>query len=283
MIQHYYKDADDLAIYYANLFRSSFLIGCFLGASAITVAALGGLWHWFWWPVIEIVVLAFLFLNFWLSKSCCWQQKLTYYRYVAEQLRHFKQLRQMGWVIPRIQATPHSNKVESIRGIRWYLRNVVRWAGVPRVVQDEDWFGGFKTKISEWIKEQEEYHHKNHSRYHRLETRLTIFTTVFFIATVVFLGLHLMHLWFDKFYSLMTIVLPVWAMAAHALGQYSEANRLADRSEAMEERLRTLRLRAEQCKTTDELDAVAQEAAFLMLQEVADWHVQYQMTSPALV
>jgi len=70
----------------------------------------------------------------------------------------------------------------------------------------------------------------------------------------------------------------------HALRHYyAETNRLIDWSQAMSKRLGEYLDRVERCETMHELDIVTHKIAYLMLQEVADWHIQLQMTSPELV
>ena len=317
-LEAFYQDADSLAIFYANRFRSSFVLSCFFGAAAVTVAAIGGCIPWSpQWAIglgiLEMVFIILICINFFGLKRRRWQQKLTYFRYLAEQLRHFMALRKLGWVIPEVHATQHYSKGEGRSWVRWYLRNITRKVGLPDTnFADPEVLPKLKEEIVDgWIDNQARFHERNRDRYHRLERRLTGLTYVLFILTFAALFSHILfelpvfshekheeHKLCEKgasivgdlhektplliVCSLFTVLFPVWAMAVHALGHYAEAHRMADRSEAMHKQLETFSERIKQCGTSTELDQIARETAYLMLQEVADWHVQYQMTSPGL-
>lgn len=321
-LQAFYQDADSLAIFYANSFRSSFVLSCFLGAAAVTVATIGGCVPWSpQWAIglgfLEMVFILFICFNFFGLKQRRWQQKLTHFRYLAEQLRHFIVLRKIGWVIPEVHATQHYSIGEGQSWVRWYLRNITRNIGLPATdFTDTTVLPTLKKEIAErWIDDQARFHERTRDRYHLLEKRLTGLTYVLFVLTFAALFSHILlelpvlsHQPHENYHissvekdmhspsadehhekssllivcSLLTILFPVWAMAVHALGHYAEAHRMTDRSEAMHKRLEVFSEQVKQCTSPTELDQIARETAYLMLQEVADWHIQYQMTSPGL-
>lgn len=294
-ITPYYEDVDKLASYYANRYRSSFLLNCFFGALAITFAAVG-LAYKPAYPLLlaalEGACLVFVFANYVYSRRRRWQQRLTLYRYLAEQIRHFEVLRPLGWVIPDIHATLHYDTNEAARWIRWYLRNIVRKFGMPG--HDLSRGGALddsKNALAEgWIQSQIDYHQNSYHRYRRFEHLTHGVTNCLFGLVAVALAAHVGCKFCDvhpkglgAFLGLLTIVAPTWAMAAHALGQYAEARRLSDRSKAMQKLLGELKIKMLHAGRITEVDRIARETAYLMLQETADWHIQYQMTtlSPA--
>jgi hypothetical protein len=296
-ITPFYEDADYLASHYANCFRGAFLTACILGAAAITIAVSGLVLHEYATVlgVMELLVIGLLGHNFAQATKGRWQLKTTIYRYLAEQLRHFEILKDYGWVIPNIHTKLHSTQHYVQRGtwLRWYLRNIVRSAGLPNEdLSDETVQQQLKTKLSEnWIADQANYHQRNYQRYKKLKHIIHQLTLILFAFTVIalvghiileFFHLHELPKWSLTMLGVLTVIFPVWAMSVHVMGHYAEVQRAIDRSKAMNEQLTELQKRMKNSQTVTELENIARETAYLMLQETADWHIQNQMTELGL-
>jgi hypothetical protein len=97
-----------------------------------------------------------------------------------------------------------------------------------------------------------------------------------------FLGMIHSH---DKWFTFLVAVLPAWGAAAHAISSQSEARGLSERSKAMARAMSDFDATLSQTSSLSPL-GVARQAegiARVMLDEVVDWRISYQLpeTVPA--
>lgn len=82
--------------------------------------------------------------------------------------------------------------------------------------------------------------------------------------------------------TFLSIVLPPWATAIHAMGRQLELERLGSRSKHMARVLERLALSAKEARTTDELRAVVREATHVVGLENHEWSVLLSFAPPEL-
>lgn len=289
-----------LAGYYGNLHRSFFLLACLMGTLAVCVATLSLALPVFNWQgitqngakfVLGVVELGLLFLLWRIhaaSQDGEWQRKFTDYRLIAEHLRHAKFLHGLGLVVDALPSLPYyaDNPAD---WVRWYIRMRVRQDALPSVsLADMEYVRAQKNQLlAKWLEEQQLYHTRNAHRSHLAEERLHHLVNGLFWITGGCVVLHLAlktvatSAGVITLLGVLTILLPLWAMAAHALGQYAEFRRLHDRSAAMSAQLEKLCARMAVQTSSCGVAQVARGASSLMLHEAVEWKVQYRMPQVA--
>ena len=294
--------ADFLAVKYANLYRSSFLVNYVLAGAAVTLAlasTLSGEHHaWraaYGFSAAELGVLLLMGLSYSLAKRGGWQEKLTDYRLVAEQLRHQELLAPLGLALPAAGAAAYHAEAPREHWAAWYLRSVLRECGLSNAdLNAAEYRAAVQRSLrDEWIAEQCAYHEANARRTATAERRLHRLALALFTAVVLASVVHLTHLaqageehggsnWLPIVLALVTVAGPAWAAATHAFIQQAELRRLHLRSAAMQRRLKGLRWQLEQNLRGHELRRVAANAADAMSDEAFDWRIQYRIPDTAI-
>ena len=290
ILEKQYTIFSDLAGYYAHMHRSFFFLSPLLGTLAVTVAVLALVL-----PASEVgakvtfglTELLFLLVLLKAHKDSTdeqWQRKLTDYRLLAEVLRHAIFMHGLGLAPSMQESLPYYDKKPD-GWLYWLIRILRRGQGLPnhywgRVRSEQ------KECLSHWLMEQSVYHAQNAHRSALAEHRLHLFCNILVWMTLFLVALHvlleLLHFPFVPhgvmaIMNALTILLPLWAMGAHALCQYAELRRLHDRSKSMTATLEALKREMENAQTYSEVVGVAEDAAAMMLIEVLEWNVQYKM------
>lgn len=294
---------DGLAVHYAAMYRSSFLINYVLGASAVTLALLAYAWD----PLesafvmAEIAVIAVMLLNFARARAGMWQDKSTDYRQLAEQFRQMIVLGPLGLVTPFPRRQPFHRIDPTDTWMSWYFRAVVRKEGMARAKLDGEYLAECRRRLhDDLVREQLRYHRESAARHRTLRHVLHVFAVSMFSLAGVFCAAHLVPAVFPSqgwigaggvhwlhehraWLTLLAAALPAWGAAAHAVSSQSEARRLAERSSSMVEVLGEFdrELSAEESSSLD-LMHHAGKVAQVMLDEVVDWRVIYQAPETVL-
>ena len=233
-IQSVYAWADGLAVYYADLYRSAFVLNYLLGALAVIVALLGYLFHGgkeFWAP-LEFLILLVIIVNTWLaavdeshskgtlhfknglfakrlkqrlSIFTAYHDRFRNYRQLAEQLRL---LRDMALVPVPLRTAGGSLIFQSSKpGSEWtrqLFRTYARTIPLPdqrldsqRVQSLADLFLRYQIGITPDGKEtnQVKYHRDNCLLLNRMERRLKGTGSALFIATTMLCAALIVLVW----------------------------------------------------------------------------------------
>lgn len=287
----YYERANATAIYFAELYRGSFVANYVLGTLAVLLALLVVVVPDFhtvsaWTELCTIGIIVTLIL---MANKCRWHQKSIDCRFHAEQLRHMRYLWPLARVTPSTRPPTHHSFGDP-RGtcVNWRFRAVLRLVGMasarltPEYTSScwgllcNHWIGGSTGQVA--------YHTRTAARLARIDHRLHIAARVMFLLTAAACIGHLLvsHHHVQTWLTLLTAVLPAGAAAAHAISSQGEFRRLAERSTSMASGLaqteRSLRHLGEsgQSFTTTDLYGVVAPAAVAMIDEVTDWRILYR-------
>ncbi|MFY9826982.1 MAG: hypothetical protein WAM82_36860 [Thermoanaerobaculia bacterium] len=274
--------ADGLADFYANKYRSSFVIVYILGALAIMYAFLASRSvgrEAFAFSTIELLlILAILGITFW-GRSRLWHQRWMDYRALAEQLRQMQFLSLLGrvtsslYVQARLKLGDPTNK-----WFDWYFRAFSRQTGMIQARLDGAYLESYQEVLDGAIQSQLKYHGMNSENYDKLSRRLRRTTHVFFFFTLVFCSLHLaahgQEQSLPPLLAFGTIVFPAFAGALGAVLHSGEFESIALRSGDLRRRLETitLQLRAvNEVTSSRDLGLIAQNVSEISLEGLVDW------------
>lgn len=191
IIDNYLK-ADNLAIYFADMYRSAGLlrgIFPFLGAGGLLVAT-----YWNFGSGTGVVkslgfFLQAVFLLFtvglsWLNKKLQWHKKFTDYRIIAESLRILIFIMPIGYTSREIRGS-----CSGFPWYKWYLRNFIRTAGLPDIKINRNQLKKYlQCVIDQFIKGQIVYHKEKAAMYGRINKRLSKLANLFFVLGVCTIG-----------------------------------------------------------------------------------------------
>lgn len=287
---------DNLAGMYARYHRSYFLWMPILGVLAVTFAvcalafasqlqtmiALG---------VLELLTLLLILFLYSSAHRGNWQTKLADYRLIAEILRVNTHLSPLGVVCDMQKALPNYN----VQGTCWkgfLLRRLLR--NVPLrpspLITDGNAAAARRQLLTDWINDQKNYHRANAHRLHSVEHRLHHWVLVLFYSSMGCAALHLLleilHLGLPHvlltLLTVLTILLPLYSMGIHAISQYADLHRLAQRSEAMRTTLEQLDAELPSRLAYASSVNAGLTTADVMLADVTEWSVQSQMAHVSL-
>ena len=141
--------SDALAVYYSDVYRSSYLIVYLLSALAVGLALIGlfishdlsgatQLGQKAWLVFCELLVLAVIWWLVRQGKTQAWHENWLDYRALAETLRHIRTLAMVG-AHSRVSGGGDPMSTSSA-WIIWYVRATTREIGLPGTVLDQDYF-----------------------------------------------------------------------------------------------------------------------------------------------
>lgn len=280
-----YAWADGLAVYYADSYRSSFVLYYFLGVlatllalfiSAADLPARNELLARLLRAGAFVSVL--LILVIWLTSARRrWQERWIDYRLLAESLRQIRFLMLLGRVLPfarLLVSETHSGT--HISWPAWYLRAVTRQAGLIDATLTTEYLHATRLLLHDALLEEEaRYHRNNARRLERMDTRLRHLGSALFVVALLALGVLVVREapWVD----FVAALLPVLGGALAAIRSQSELGRVMKRSRTMGEQLQSLALELAGVTTltSETLVRVADTAAQAMVGEVMDWQVVF--------
>lgn len=304
VLRREYAWANHLSGYYMQLYRSSFLLNYMLGAAAVSFAlaptlvesshahAVAG------WIGAELAAIVMILTNYFVARRCAWHDRALDYRVLAEQIRHVRAMRPLGRIPPYSRPPLYYSSQGGLHWawVSWYVRAVIRAAGMPSVRLDTAHLQEACGGIGKWIEKQHDYHDQNASRLERFDQRVhrgagALFALTFLACLAHFvedqvgewLGVDPREL--SPWLTAAAAALPAWGAALHGVSTQAELASLVDRSEGMANTLERQKERldhAQTCianKTKDGalvLTRVARDSAEMMVHEVVDWRLIYQ-------
>lgn len=276
--------ADAVAVHYAQIFRSAFVMNFLFAALSVFVVAASifireslGIWKEDKWVfvLVEVVLILLVIINTRLGRRTNWHRRWLEAREVAERLRVAIPMFGLG-----CRPATGYGKIAIWTG--WYGRAIIRATGLPSLALNAGAVGAGRQALLDMLHDQHIYHHDVHERMHRMEHRLERFGEVLFAATLVVAALYLAtafaHVHWEPWGYAVTAItagLPVLATAAYGIRIIADFEGNAQRSARMSAQLKELIVALEGDDLTDLATAQdrAQQAAEIMLGDVANWRL----------
>jgi hypothetical protein len=287
----HYAWANELSVYYANLYRSSFVLTFLLGFLAVCCGLSG--------PAIpeilqviggfaELALIGVILMLTYAGRWRNWHERWIDYRTLAERIRLARFLALFGGGGQQVAVSGHLAGYGNPVGtwMHWHYRAIERAAGLPSLKFDQPYLAMCQRIWCDvLVLEQMEYHELTHRRLARLDRRLHGVAMACFWLGVAICIVHLVMRHFTDLDDALMIfagLLPALAAALGGICSQGEFHRVARRSAAMASRLEDLRLEMASVPTRPgELNSVrlshyARKVAQLMINEMLDWRVVFQ-------
>jgi hypothetical protein len=278
-----YAWADAIGLYFAQVFRSAFVMNFFVAALAVA-AALTSLLTPARWPAgVEIGLISFVVLNTFVGRHCGWHNRWVESREVAERLR----VAAMLWVLgirPRVFAG------EEPAWTGWYARAFVRVEPLRSCCFDHAEVDNARAATINILRDQCEYHAGSARRMKSLERRLEWIGFLLFVLTVAvafdhwaFDGAHLhcvFHILFHDAWPshevgiALSAVLPALATATYGIRVIGDFEGIAKRSERTHQSLKDhIAALRQDPPDLDVLRRRARTAGEAMLGDLSSWRL----------
>lgn len=278
--------ADELAIFYQRRHTRLITGILYLAASGVTVAVAQVL---FWpaqsWVIaFEVAAMVAVLALWWYGRREAWHEKWLHDRYLAERLR-------MAIFTTLVGGPPSEgagdNPLPFYRNPQqWLTRAVSALARTASGGLQPLPFEPLKRFVAQaWLEDQRGFHARTASAKARIAHRRHYLGFALFGTTLVAATFHLFRVGHalgaglapilrpDAWFTLLALVLPVWAAAVHAGTTQLEFERIEERSTRMATVLGMLAGRAQRARRLEELREVADEAVRLMTMENTEWWV----------
>jgi hypothetical protein len=259
-----------------------------LGAVAVLLALVVGLYGVKDVAWGELGVLALLLFVVWRGRSGRWKEKSLNYRILAEELRVMRYLAPLALSPPFSRPPPHVHLHGNLQSswVTWHLRTVLRAGGLVDAAFTLAYRNACRELVrSEWVKGQQVYHERNHVTLHRAHVAFEVSALAAALGAVLAVVVHVaeygadFHLFDHPLLTFLAAGLPAVAGALHGVLTQAEMERLEKRSESMARWLEDEHeaLRASPDPGTGApsrgVRRVAQRIAQRMVEEVNDWQV----------
>jgi hypothetical protein len=297
----HYAWANQLSIYYANHYRSSFVWLYLWGAFAVLLALIGktaDVSHT--WELIfiatEVVVIFLIIVLTWFGWRRRWHERWIDYRTLAERLRlaRFNCLLGSVWQQASVPSHLATYGNPAVAWMHWHAQAIERAAGLPNVAVTAEYLTACKELLLEaLITDQKKYHENNATRLKAVDHKLHRFGQGLFLATLAACTAHffaaLYHDWFDETYQVWdrwlmfcAAFLPALGAVMAAIRSQGEFHRVVERSRAMQEALAQLSQAVAKVPVRPNelnsqlLQQAAEQTTRLMYNEVLDWRIVFQ-------
>lgn len=300
--------SDRLADYYADKYRSSFVLAYLLGALAVLLALFA---HFsrtdeklsIFWLVVEALILATILGLVLVGNRQRWHQRWMDYRLVAELVRQLRFLVPLGGGRPFPRLPQHLSFGNPINSwMYWHLRSIDRAIGLPSARITADYLKEFVTYIDRIVDDQAKFHRTTAERSERIEHRLHRTGFALFLLAFIFVTFHACasayHYSTQEHQSHASVVsqspmqphmewdiwliaaawLPAAGAALAAINNQGEFARIAKRSRAMAGRLKEHHEKLSKDGVAGRSSEVAEDAlrvAQTMVDEVLDWRLVF--------
>ena len=305
--------ASSLAGYYAGLYRGAFLLNYLLSFLTILLAGvhlespLGAAIK----TGTELGFICLIILNTRQARKADWQSRSIDYRFLAEMLRAMDFLAPLGISTPGTQLPAQWAAHDPRKSwMKWLFAALVRQSPMASVPPGNNNAApqvkrlcaahvqtALRSIQDEWIKPQRVHHRNNARRMGRLFERIEWFGRWAFVGALLAVlaalvmesynavaGGHGGHGWLFSL-SVLAVGLPALVVSLNGFRFQAECRRLRERSKAMSAQLGqanrefTRLLRDDDAQSGKAWDAAraGHTLAQLMINEVADWRVHYQM------
>jgi hypothetical protein len=300
---------DRLAVHYADVYRSAFVLYYFLAAAAVAFVLLPLVSGWegrraMLCGAAELLTILTILAIVFRGRSRRWHERWIDYRFAAELLRHVRLALPLGGghPFPRLPAHLATYGHPAASWMAWYTHAHERAFGLPAARLDKPHLLAALHRLETLLHEQVAYHQQSAHRYHRLEHRLHFAGIILLTATLIACALHLsaeasehLHWLSPRLLAFLSGFLPALGAAIVGITNQGEFRRIAKRSLSMEQQLSQLLNRVHKLQTAVDTPAsapapahapfplhrqfstdaalLASQAARLMVNETLDWRV----------
>ncbi len=285
--RHHCAWADKLAVYYADLYRSSFVANYPMGGLAVLHALLTYADHGreTRWVVAELILIVLIIVNTSVGNRRCWHERWIEYRLLAEQLRQMRFLTLLGRALPSFRIPAHyAHGDPRNTWVNWHFHAIARAPGLVNARIDSAYLQAYRKLLTEHeIQDQVRFHQGNAHRFHIIHRRLHLFGGGLFFLT---LGVCVLHLWsHSPWLTLFAAVFPAFGAATYGIRNQGEFQRVAERSAAMNERLKEIAnqlVKPGLVFSSRVLGQTAEATADIMTAELLDWRIVFRAKPPEL-
>ncbi|MEO8894639.1 MAG: hypothetical protein ABI450_02025 [Rhizomicrobium sp.] len=273
LLVHAHVWADEIAIYFAQLFRGAFVLN-FLLSAIVTIAVV-------WapaapWTLIEIALVLGLVLNTQLGRRGGWHHLWIEAREIAERLRVAAPIHAVG-----SRLAPTYGEAPSWTG--WYVRALLRQAGLRSAILDDAQTQAVYSDLHALLEDQRAYHTATALRFRTLHRRLSRSATLLCVAallvSVSFFVIEMGELFFvspglHHWVIVATAGLPALAAASYGIRVIGDFDGAAARSARMASQIAgILHGMGKGQLSIDALRETSHRAAKVMLGDVANWRL----------
>ncbi|HWP25302.1 MAG TPA: hypothetical protein VNL39_03050 [Xanthobacteraceae bacterium] len=279
--------ADNLSVYYARVYRSTYIINYLAAATVATMAVLGLILHEREWhalvrglETLELVVIGAVILTWWRGHRQQWHRRWIEYRRLAESLRHMRLIALTASVGPI--ARPGRAPVGEVDWVDWYVRSIRRQLPLPHQTIDLAFMESVRRATSDVeLRDQIAYHEANYALMETLDHRLHALGHIFFVST----ALTLISLLFlpERMHQAKTILIfftvafPAFGAAFNAIRAQSDFSTVARRSRQTRDRLAALRqVLAGERPTFARLADRVEMTSSMMMDDLVEWQIVFR-------
>ena len=280
-----YLHFDAIANRMAGLYRGSYVTSSALGVCAVFLALLG-----FVLPQtsevflsVELAAVALVYALTFAVNRRAWHYRSVDCRYIAEQFRVLCAVYPLALSAPPPRIPAHHRHGNIARSwMEWLLRASIRSAPMPKGKVTPAFLHHARAELLEgWILGQISYHRRNAQRMECLQRRSDMLVRLCVAIAAASCVLHFFVADHEiaKWFTLGAAGFPAVAAAFHAIATQGEFRRLANRSNDMCESLEKIETRflaLGDSGSFADLRRIANEAAELVVEEVADWQILYR-------
>jgi len=313
-LRSHFAWADRLADYYADKYRSSFVLAYPLAALAVVLAlfpvTIEPVWHSTALDITcifaELATVAAILGLVYVGKLRRWHDRWMEYRVLAEVIRQLRVLIPLGGGRPFIHVAGHlKNYGEPSRTWMFaFMRALGRFTGLPSTKVDPAYVAQCLQHLRGIVADQHRFHEINEHRLERIAHTLHRTAFMFLALTILAILLHLapflrlsdLHFLHEpavsRWFTLAAACLPAFGSALAGINNQGEFSRVAKRSRAMAHRMKhlegeiaTLAARAAAQPGSVRLEHVTPLALYvvqLMIDENLEWRVVFTDRPPTL-
>lgn len=289
----HYAWSDNLSIYYANLYRTTYLSRYVFSMVAIIGIAIGfygseSIQHLGF--AMQFVSVAIILLLAYLSRKFSWHERYLDYRLLAERIRHLRFLSLIGEV-NYTSSISGFNALEEAQWVNWHVRNIARGDGLLNATMTTDYLKSVKDFFREKeIGDQVEFYRGNSLNFRLISYRLEkIGMWSFYIGFMAILsrvGVYIYGYSFGlldsstvkmtkKLLNEASLIFPALGPFFLGIKSQGEFARLAKRYEGMVLKLKDISRQFDELKeiSAENIGKIMQHSNQFMMEEVSDWRI----------
>ncbi|WP_051504033.1 hypothetical protein [Sphingomonas jaspsi] len=280
--------ADASASYFAQLFRSGFIVNFAFAALAVLLGLMGLLVPHgkLYFAIAELGVIAVILANTRSARNRGWHERWMDNRHLAERLRVLALSAALGDPELRVGV----DDAGSLPGwVQWMARATGRELGLPAGRIDQGYLERVKAAMLTLVDEQIAYNHRNARRMERVERRLHNFGELLFAVTVLACGSWIIAKLVrpdlmvgegvgpTQFVTVATAFFPALGAAIYGIRMQGDFHGMAHRSETTARLLARLK-RAIECDAPDYdiMKDRVKRLGDILLMDVEGWRTTYQ-------
>lgn len=277
----HYSWADNLANYYSNVYRSSFVANYILAGLAVFFALLAVTVPSYEkeWIFIELLIIVSILVVTRIGNKKRWHERWIDYRLLSEEIRQLRFLAPLGLTTPAFRVPAHDTHGDPRNTwVNWHFRAIVRQLGIVSASINRKYLESYRLLLSgREIKGQIEYHEKNYPRFHEIHKRLHYLGNALFILTLIAVLLHFPFS--SEWLTLCAAVFPAFGAAFYGIRTQGEFEQIAKRSRAMSAKLKDIKEELDSSNFTPayrEMAIIAENTAEIISSETLDWRIVFQ-------